>query len=378
MNVATVLQGFVSLLWLGVIGLIVLAVVRASRGNKVGGISTAILVLAIAAVVLTTVSAGLVFIQPEERGVVISAVAPLGYREEPLQPGLRWVIPFLENVQTYPIFQQTYTMSIANLEGDIQGDDSIQARTSDGQEVKVDASVIYSINPTEVIKVHIAWQNRYPEGLVRPLSRGVIRDAISQFGVQEVYSTRRGEVADLISTEMERQMLENGLLMSNFILRNITFSPEYAASVEQKQIAEQQAQQAFYVVEQRKQEAEQARQVAEGQADAVVIKAQGDADAVVIRAEGQAEARLIEANAEAQALQRIATSVANNPDLLYYLYIQGINPNVQVMLLPENVPYLLPLPELGPPLPEDMPTTPTPAPTPTPLPTITPTPTAAP
>ena len=73
------------------------------------------------AVILTTISAGLVFIQPEERGVVISAVAPKGYREQALQPGLRWIVPFLENVTTYPIFQQTYTMSIANLEGDVQG-----------------------------------------------------------------------------------------------------------------------------------------------------------------------------------------------------------------------------------------------------------------
>ena len=81
-------------------------------------------------------------------------------------------------------------------------DDSILARTSDGQEVKVDATVIYAINPADVIKVHIAWQTRYPEGLVRPLSRGVIRDAISQFGVEEVYSTKRGEVSDLISNEM--------------------------------------------------------------------------------------------------------------------------------------------------------------------------------
>ena len=47
-------------------------------------------------------------------------------------------------------------------------------------------------------------------------------------------------------------------------MRNITFSTEYAASVEQKQIAEQQAQQAKLVVEQKKQEAEQVREVAKG------------------------------------------------------------------------------------------------------------------
>lgn len=364
MNIAIVLQGIVSLLWLLVVGLIVLAVVRASRGSRVRSISTAILVLAISAVILTTISAGLVFIQPEERGVVISAVAPKGYREQALQPGLRWILPFLESVETYPISRQTYTMSIAHQEGQIKGDDSIFARTSDGQEVTVDASVIYAVDPDQVVQVHIAWQRRYADELVRPLSRGVIRDAISQYGVEEVYSSQRAQMTEQIRTDMAQKMQENGLLLVDFVLRNITFSPEYAASVEQKQIAEQLAEQARFVVEQRKQEAEQARQVAQGQADASVIQA-----------EGQAEARIIQAQAESQSLQVIATAVADNPDLLQYLYITKINPGVQVMMLPsEGLNYFYPLPTLGPPASLAPEPTPEPAPTqpPAPQPTATP------
>jgi len=363
MNISIVLQAFVSILWLVVVGLIVLSVIRASRGLSVRGLSTGILGLALLAVVLTSLSAGLVFIQPEERGVVISAVAQNGYREQPLQPGLNWIIPFLESVEIYPIYKQTYTMSVVHDEGDVTGDDSILARTSDGQEVRVDASVIYAVDPDQVITVHIEWQDRYPADLVRPLSRGVIRDAISQFGVEEVYSSKRDEMTALIAKDMSARMNENGLDMDDFVLRNITFSPEYAVSVEQKQIAEQEAQQAFYVVEQRKQEAEQARQVAEGLADAVVIQA-----------EGAAEARLIQAEAEAEALEKIAAAVLDNPDLLHYLYINKINPGVQVMLLPNDTPFLFPLPTMGPPAPEAPILTP--PPTPTPLPT--PTPTAAP
>jgi len=363
MNIAIVLQAIVSILWLVVVGLIVLSVIRASRGLSVRGLSTGILGLALLAVVLTSISAGLVFIQPEERGVVVSAVAPKGYREQALQPGLRWIIPFLERVEIYPIYKQTYTMSVIQGEGDVTGDDSILARTSDGQEVRVDASVIYAVDTNQVVQIHIDWQHRYPRELVRPLARGVIRDAISQFGVEEVYSSKRDEMTALIAGDMKAKLLENGLDMSDFVLRNITFSAEYAVSVEQKQIAEQEAQQAFYVVEQRKQEAEQARQVAQGQADAVVIQA-----------EGQAEARLIEAEAEAEALEQIAAAVFDNPDLLQYLYINKINPGVQVMLLPNDTPFLFPLPTMGPPAPEAPILTPPPTPTPLPTPTPTATP----
>ena len=100
--------------------------------------------------------------------------------------------------------------------------------------------------------------------------------------MKQVYSTQRAEMTEEITEAMENKLADNGLILSDFVLRNITFSPEYAASVEQKQIAEQLAQQAKFVVEQRKQEAEQARQSAQGQADAVVIRAQGDAEARLI------------------------------------------------------------------------------------------------
>jgi regulator of protease activity HflC (stomatin/prohibitin superfamily) len=186
-----------------------------------------------------------------------------------------------------------------------------------------------------VVQLHIDWQDRYTMELVRPLSRGVIRDAVSQFGVEQVYSSRRFDLVDQIKESMQLKLQANGIDLVEFVLRNITFSPEYAASVEQKQIAEQLAQQAAFVVEQRRQEAEQARQVAEGAADAAAI-----------RAEGQARARVLEAEAERQALDLIAQALEANPDLLTYQYITKLAPGVQVMLVPNNAPYLLPLPTL--------------------------------
>ncbi len=337
MNVATFLQAITTMLWVAVVGLVILTVIRSSRGAKVRSMITAILILAGSAIILTLISAGLVFIQPDERGVVISAIDPKGYRAEPLDPGLHWIVPFLENVKRYPISRQTYTMSIAAAEGTVQGDDSISARTSDGQEVLIDASVQFAIDPSQVVKINIEWQDRYINDVVRPLARGVIRDSISQYGVQEVYSTKRSEMTQKISDQLATKLSENGLTLVDFVLRNITFSQEYAASVEQKQIAEQLAQQAKFTVEQRKQEAEQARQVAQGQADAVVINAQG-----------QADARIIQSGAEAKALELIAAALATNPDLLQYTYVTRLAPGVQVMLVPSNSPYLFPLPTMEP------------------------------
>jgi len=279
---------------------------------------------------LTTVGAGLVFIEPDQMAVVITANAG-GIRPDPLNAGIHFVIPFVERPEYYSILRQTYTMSAVGSEGAVAGDDSIQVRTKDGQQVYIDASVIYAVNPAQATDLYRTWRKTYEEGLVRPQSRGVIRDVSSQYGVEEIVSTKRAEMEQQITEQLTTIFAKNHLILEDFVLRNIRFSDEYAKAVEQKQIAEQQAQQAKFVVESKKQEAEQARQTA-----------QGAADASVIAAKGEAEARIVQAEAEAKALQLVADVLKNNPSLLQYQYITKLSPNVQIMLVPSNAPFILP------------------------------------
>lgn len=312
--------------------------------NRNAGRMFLIIVVLIALIGL--LSSTIIFVQPEETGVVVSRITRGGVRQEPLQSGLHFVVPLLENVVKYSKSRQTYTMSAASGEGQRSGDDSIRARTKDGQEVFVDASVIYAIDPTNVVNLHIRWQRRYGEELVRPLVRGIIRDAASQYGVEEIVSSKRGELEAYITKELEIKMAENDLVMEDFVLRDIHFSAEYAVAVEQKQIAEQQALQAEFVVQSKKQEAEQARQIAQGQADAAVIAAKG-----------AAEARILEAEAEAKANELLGLSIRNNPELLSYIYIQKLSPGVQTIFIPSDNQFILPLPDTTTPTTPTVPTT---------------------
>jgi regulator of protease activity HflC (stomatin/prohibitin superfamily) len=331
MNIASVLQGLATFSWLLVVGIIVLAVVRASRAKPLKGAVVLVTGTVIFSLALTSVSAGLVFLQADEYGIVISALEPTGYRPKPLGPGMHWVIPFVENVKPYSIAKKTYTMATSAGEGQVVGDDSIQARTKDGQQVYIDASVIYSVDPDQLINLHITWQDRYEDNVVRPVVRAAIRDAVSQYGVEEIVSTKRNELEQTISDEIRRGLAANNLVMDDFLLRNIRFSDEYAAAVEQKQIAEQEALQAQFVVEQKKQEAEQARQEAQGLADAAVIAAQAEAQATLLKAQAQAE-----------AWAALAAVLQEHPEMLSYEYIQKIAPNLQVIYLPSDTPLLLP------------------------------------
>jgi len=332
MNIVDVIRAAGGFAWFGAIALFVTALARASRNQNAKGLSSVAITLVVVALALTVLGLGLVYVESTERGIVKTTSAG-GIRPEALEPGLHWILPFVESMVPYSISNQTYTMSATPSEGQIQADDSIRARTKDGQEIILDASVIYRVDPTKVVQLHIAWQNNYQDGIIRPESRGIIRDAVSQYGVEEVVSTKRAEMVNYITDELVATLSKNNLELVDFVLRDIHFSVEYAAAVEQKQIAEQQAQQAQLIVEQRRQEAEQARQVAQGQADAVVIAAQGAADAQIIQAEAQAEANRL-----------IGQSIQENPEILQYEYILKLSPGVQTIFIPSGNQFILPLP----------------------------------
>lgn len=293
---------------------------------------------------INLVSMALNFVEPQRVGIVISVTSRAGIRDQPVQPGLHWIIPFLEKVVEYPTYWQTYTMSGKPLEGDVRGDDAIRARTSDGQAVFLDCSLIFRVDSEQVVRIHLDWQNRYINDLIRPVVRGFVRTQVSQFTVNEVNSNKRGDLEATLDRLLKDELNDKGLLLDQFILRDITFSPEFAESIEKKQIALEGQQQKEY-------QAEQIRQLAKGKADAV----------------------LIEAEAQAKALQLVAEVLKDNPSLLTHEYIKKLAPNINVMLVPADTPLILPLPTLEPvkPFTDTLVSSPTPipaSPTPTPEP----------
>ena len=190
MIIIDAISWFPTLLWVALAGLILYwgfsSRAREARGCLVAAIAGGLLFLLLAS---TFLRASVVFVEPTERGVVISGLDE-GVRADALQPGLNLVVPFLEDVILYPITRQTYTMSIVPQEGQIHGDDFVAARTSDGQVVGVEASVIFSIDPGRVVGTYIKWRDQYINSLIRPQARGIIRDAVSQFVAEELYTAR--------------------------------------------------------------------------------------------------------------------------------------------------------------------------------------------
>ena len=157
-----------------------------------------------------------------------------------------------EQVVVYPIYWQTYTMSTEPFEGTKVGNDTISARSSDGQAVYLDSSILFRIDPNEAIRVHIDFQDRYIDDFVRPIMRGVIRTEVSQFTVDEINSSKRKDLETNLEEILRQEFSLKGFVLDKFLLRNIAFSDQYATAIEQKQVAEQARIQREYEAEQGK------------------------------------------------------------------------------------------------------------------------------
>jgi len=325
---------------LGLLGLYVFYVVSLRSQGRSTRISVVLVVLLLVlGIGLNALGAGLVFIDQFEAGVVVSPLSPDGVRPEPLTAGIHWILPFIERVELYSIAKQEYTMSGTPSEGAIQGNDSVEARSSDGQQVFIDATVRFYANPTQVVQLRRQWrsEDNYTTGFVRPTTRNVIYNSTSRYKVEEIYGARRTELQNEIETQLKVLFEQQGLVLEAFQMRNVTFSAEYAQSIELKQIAQQQAEQARLLVQKAQQEADQLRAKAKGEADASITRAQG----------------------EAEALRLVAEALRDNPELLTYTYIQKLAPNVGLILLPSGGnPFIIDLKSLQQELPSVTPTTP--------------------
>lgn len=214
-------------------------------------------------------------------------------------PGTNLLMPGVQRPILYDTRVQTYTMSATYSEGEVKGDDAVDCLTKDGQVVRMDVSLRFHIDPLKVAELHNTIGPDYLGKVVRPEIRTSVRLAVSAYAVTEVYSEKRTEIQRRMVDTLTPKFEKNYLVLDEILIRNVRFSPDFEKAIEQKQIAQQQAQQMQYVLEKEKLEK-----------DRKIIEAQGEAEAIRLK----------------------AVVLASNPALIQYEYVQKIAPGVHTII----------------------------------------------
>ena len=206
-----------------------------------------------------------VIVNPGEAGVL----SILGKaRDGALLEGFHIRPPFVSTVDIYDVTVQKYEIPA-------------QSSTKDLQELTAKFAINFRIDPTQTVEIRRkqgTLQNIVTK-IIAPQTQESFKIAAARRTVEESI-TRRSELKEDFDNALGQRLDKYGIIVLDTSVIDLTFSPEFARAVEEKQIAEQRAQRAVYVAQEAEQEAQAEVNRAKGKAEAQrllaeTLKAQG-------------------------------------------------------------------------------------------------------
>lgn len=222
-----------------------------------GGIVIALLIL--------VSSSCFVIINPGQAGVL----SILGKAQDgSLLEGLHFKPPLVSNVDVYDVTVQKFEVPA-------------QSSTKDLQELTASFAINFRLDPVQVVNIRReqgTLQNVVSK-VIAPQTQEAFKTSAARRTVEESI-TKRVQLKEDFDSALTERLEKYGIVVLDTSVVDLTFSPEFARAVEEKQIAEQRAQRAIYVAQEAEQEAQADVNRAKGKAEAQrllaeTLKAQG-------------------------------------------------------------------------------------------------------
>lgn len=254
----------------------------------------------------------------------VGIVEPKGVVPEPYSPGATFFFaPVINDWYVYDSALQNIVMSRDSEVGDRYGDDSLRFKTIDGNDISVNVTVAWSVDPSKVpylLQFVGANTGSVGEKLVRPVSRTIIRDVLNSLASEQFYDAGiRFKKAEEASTLLNHYLNPEGVLVNQILLGEHRFNDRYEQVIKDKKVAEQNAARLDSETEAARELRRRELEEAKGLVQQAIEEATGEsgkkriaADAIYYERQRQADAILAERRAKAKGISERAKALSGS------------------------------------------------------------------
>src|SRR6266852_272911 len=116
-----------------------------------------------------------------------------GTRPGTLYPGVHWIVPLIESVETYNIRDSVFTTSMID-DPKKEKADGLRVQTREGLMVGLAVAVRYRLDPSKLAYIHSNLPHPVEEEMIAPAVASVLRDLAPADLVREMFSNKRDEI----------------------------------------------------------------------------------------------------------------------------------------------------------------------------------------
>ncbi|KAI3848042.1 hypothetical protein MKW92_002797 [Papaver armeniacum] len=252
----------------------------------------------------TAVNSSLYTVDGGQRAVLFDRFR--GVLDETVGEGTHFLIPWLQTPYIFDIRTKPHTFS------SVSG-------TKDLQMVNLTLRLLSRPEVLSLPSIFKTLGTEYDEKVLPSIGNEVLKAVVAQFNADQLL-TERPHVSALVRESLIKRAKDFNIVLDDVAITHLSYGAEFSKAVEQKQVAQQEAERSKFVVMKAEQERRAAIIRAEGESDSAKLIS----DATAAAGMGLIELRRIEASRE------IASTLARSPNVSYLPggnnILLGLNP----------------------------------------------------